>query len=382
MCALLFVSVFFSLSPGHPRVPAAARPDTGSRRLGVGPACRPPLRHRQTGALDGTRTSPARPEPPHPYRIERVFPQAYLQEPPAHDPPRAPTASSSASRPARSFPFRTTQSRTRPICSSTWPRSSTAGTKPGRYKGLRRALRPGLPPEVRQEPLLLRLLCPQQARTGEQLPDGSRVSRFRVTDTDPPRCRSQERKSPDHLAGRRTQRRRTCTSARTAISTSPPATGRIPTRRTSSTPARTSATCSRPSCASTWTTRSKGKPYAVPPDNPFVKTPGARPEVWAYGFRNPWRMSFDRATGDLWVGDVGWELWEMIYRVQKGGNYGWSVMEGPAAGASPRASAARRRSCRPPSTSRTPRPPPSPAATSIAASASRTSRAPTSAATG
>jgi putative heme-binding domain-containing protein len=72
-----------------------------------------------------------------------------------------------------------------------------------------------------------------------------------------------------------------------------------------------------------------GKAYAVPPDNPFLNTPGARPEIWAYGFRNPWKMSFDRVSGELWVGDVGWELWEMIYRVQKGGNYGWSVMEGP-----------------------------------------------------
>ena len=72
-----------------------------------------------------------------------------------------------------------------------------------------------------------------------------------------------------------------------------------------------------------------GKGYRVPADNPFVKTPGVRPEIWAFGFRNPWRMSIDRATGDLWVGDVGWELWEMIYRVERGGNYGWSVMEGP-----------------------------------------------------
>lgn len=71
-----------------------------------------------------------------------------------------------------------------------------------------------------------------------------------------------------------------------------------------------------------------GKNYRVPPDNPFVSLDGARPEIWSYGFRNPWKMSFDRETGDLWVGDVGWELWEMVYRVQKGGNYGWSITEG------------------------------------------------------
>jgi putative heme-binding domain-containing protein len=73
---------------------------------------------------------------------------------------------------------------------------------------------------------------------------------------------------------------------------------------------------------------SSGRAYSVPPDNPFINTPGARPEIWAYGFRNPWRMSFDFATGALWAGDVGWELWEMIYRVERGGNYGWSVVEG------------------------------------------------------
>ena len=71
-----------------------------------------------------------------------------------------------------------------------------------------------------------------------------------------------------------------------------------------------------------------GKQYSVPEDNPFVDFQGARPEIWAYGLRQPWKMSFDRATGDFWTGNVGQDLWEMIFRIEKGGNYGWSITEG------------------------------------------------------
>ena len=55
---------------------------------------------------------------------------------------------------------------------------------------------------------------------------------------------------------------------------------------------------------------------------------GALPEIWAYGLRQPWRFSVDRDSGSLWVGDVGQDLWEMVYRIERGGNYGWNVTEG------------------------------------------------------
>jgi glucose/arabinose dehydrogenase len=77
-----------------------------------------------------------------------------------------------------------------------------------------------------------------------------------------------------------------------------------------------------------------GDPYTVPADNPFVGSDRARPEVWSYGFRNPWRFSFDRANGDLYLGDVGEATWEEVDYVSaangagKGINFGWSKMEG------------------------------------------------------
>ncbi len=74
--------------------------------------------------------------------------------------------------------------------------------------------------------------------------------------------------------------------------------------------------------------KADGKNYAVPKDNPFVGTKDALPEIWAYGLRNPWRIAFDRKSGQLWCADVGQNLYEEINLIEKGGNFGWNRREG------------------------------------------------------
>ena len=73
-----------------------------------------------------------------------------------------------------------------------------------------------------------------------------------------------------------------------------------------------------------------GKNYSVPADNPFVDLDGAQPEIWAYGLRNPWKFGVDRETGNIFAADNGWESWEMVHRIVRGGNCGWPIMEGRA----------------------------------------------------
>ena len=77
---------------------------------------------------------------------------------------------------------------------------------------------------------------------------------------------------------------------------------------------------------------SEGRNYAIPSDNPFVERTrlhaSTRPEIYSFGHRQVWKYSFDAATGNLWAGEIGQDLWEMVYLIKNGGNYGWSVREG------------------------------------------------------
>lgn len=76
--------------------------------------------------------------------------------------------------------------------------------------------------------------------------------------------------------------------------------------------------------------RDGDKNYAIPADNPFVDVDSARGEIWAYGLRNPWKFGVDRETGNIFAADNGWESWEMVHEIVRGGNCGWPIMEGRA----------------------------------------------------
>jgi putative heme-binding domain-containing protein len=275
-----------------------------------------------TSRLKGT------PEPPHPYRIERAFPKLTFKDPLllVRLPGSGRFFVGEQAGKLYSFPIDSACDRADLFLDLTTELKSW--DKDGPVKGVSAVYGLAFHPRFAENRYCYICYILASKKRGEELPDGTRVSRFRVTETDPPRIDpASEKVLITWLSGGHNG----CDlhfgpdgylyiSTGDATSPNPPDaldTGqdlsdllgsilRIDVDR-----------------------EDKGQAYAVPADNPFVKLPGARPEIWAYGFRNPWRMSFDRATGDLWVGDVGWELWEMVYRIQKGGNYGWPVMEGP-----------------------------------------------------
>lgn len=170
-----------------------------------------------------------------------------------------------------------------------------------------------------------------------QTPDGSRVSRFKVTATDPPRLipESEEVLITWIAGGHNGGHLQFGPDGYLYISTgdsgeSFPPDGRNTGQNITDLTASIlridvdKADAEKPDADS----KKSAKKYRIPADNPFVSEPaGSRGEVWAYGVRNPWKMCFNPSDGSLWVGDVGWEMWEMIYRIERGGNYGWSLME-------------------------------------------------------
>ena len=267
------------------------------------------------------------PDPPHPYKIQRAFPKLVFKNPLLLS--RAPGINRLfvGEHAGKLFSFPNDEKCAKADLFLDLTRDLQSWDRAGKVKGIEAVYGLAFHPQFARNRYCYICYVLESKIRGEQLPDGTRVSRFRVTSTDPPRCDPASEKvlltwlGGGHNGGDLHFGPDGFLYVSTGDGSSPNPPDRLDTGQDISDLLSSVLRIDVDRA-------DRGKAYAVPPDNPFVKTPKARPEVWAYGFRNPWRMSFDRKTGDLWVGDVGWELWEMIYRVKRGGNYGWSVMEG------------------------------------------------------
>ncbi len=268
------------------------------------------------------------PDPPHPYRIERVFPKLTFKNPLLLT--RAPGTDRMfiAEQAGKIFSFRNDDRVEKADLFLDLTKEIHSWDPKGKVKGIDAVYGLAFHPQFEKNRYCYICYVLNSKKDPEQLSDGSRVSRFRVTNTDPPRCDPASEKilitwlAGGHNGGDMHFGPDGYLYISTGDGSSPNPPDALDTGQNLT---------DLLSCILRIDVdhEANGRPYAVPADNPFVKIPRACPEIWAYGFRNPWRMGFDRVTGDLWVGDVGWEKWEMIYRVQRGGNYGWSVMEGP-----------------------------------------------------
>ncbi len=318
-CALAVLII--ELLPGPREVLSGdgAKPATpkGERPHGI-PARVPWTTSRITGT----------PEPPHPYRIVRAFPKLQFRNPLLMA--RAPGLNrflvAEHQGKMYSFPIDEKCEKADLFLD---PNADIHSWDPnGKVKNIDTVYGLAFHPQFQKNRYCYICYVLNSKKDGEQLPDGSRVSRFTVVGDNPPRVDPKSEKvlltflAGGHNGGDLHFGRDGYLYISTGDGTSPNPPDLYDTGQDVSDLLSSILRIDVDH-------EENGKAYRVPPDNPFVKLKGARPEIWAYGFRNPWRMSFDRATGDLWVGDVGWELWEMVYRIQKGGNYGWSVMEGP-----------------------------------------------------
>jgi uncharacterized repeat protein (TIGR03806 family) len=312
LAALLVLTIILASSGLLPTLPKAT--SDAPKAKAVPPKRIPWTTSRVTGS----------PDPPHPFKIERAFPKLVFKNPLLMA--RAGDRFFVGEHEGRIYSFRDDQNGAKAdlffdlTTQIRWDRS--------RFRAIDAVYGLAFHPNFAKNRYCYVCYVLHSVKQGEQPPDGSRVSRFNVTDTDPPRIDPASEKvlitwlGGGHNGGDIHFGHDGYLYISTGDGSNPNPPDRLNTGQdvTNVLSAVLRIDVDH---------QDKGKAYAVPPDNPFVKLPKARPEIWAYGFRNPWRMSFDRATGDLWVGDVGWELWEMVYRVKMGGNYGWSIMEGP-----------------------------------------------------